>query len=64
MRILGLIVSVGLVLYLTSTLINKQATPDKSNKNLLTKPAEVKTQVNNALDMTEKARQKALTESK
>jgi hypothetical protein len=64
MRILGLIVSVGLVLYLTSSLINKQVAPDKSDKNLLNKPAEVRTQVNNALDLTEKARQKALDESK
>jgi hypothetical protein len=36
----------------------------ESNQNLLNKPAEVKTQVNKALDATEKARQNALTEPK
>jgi hypothetical protein len=64
MRILGLIISLGLVLYLTSSLINRQVAPEKSDKNLLNKPAEVRTQINNALDLTEKARQKALDESK
>jgi hypothetical protein len=52
------------VLNLTSSLITRQALPEKSDKNLLNKSAEVRTQVNNALDLTEKARQKALDESK
>jgi len=64
MRLLGLIVSVAIVLYLVSTLINKQSSSDRSNGNLLNKPAEVRTQVNKALDATEKARQNALTEPK
>jgi len=64
MRLLGLIVSVAIALYLVSTLINKQSSSDRSNGNLLNKPAEVRTQVNKALDATEKARQNALTEPK
>jgi len=60
MRLIGLIVSVGLVLYLVTTVINRQAKPNESNKNILDKPAEVKTQVNKALEATEKARQNAI----
>lgn len=59
MRLIGLIVSVGLVLYLVTTVINRQTKPDESNKNILDKPAEVKNQVNKALGATEKARQDA-----
>ncbi len=64
MRLIGLIVSIGLVLYLVATVINRQTKPNESNKNILDKPAEVKTQVNKALEATEKARQDAMTEPK
>jgi hypothetical protein len=64
MRILGLVVSVALVLYLITSVISKQNKPGESNQNLLNKPAEVRNQVNKALDATEKARQNALTEPK
>jgi hypothetical protein len=64
MRLLGLIVSVGIVLYLVTSVISKQTKPEGSNTNLLDKPAEVRTEVNKALDATEKARQNALTEPK
>lgn len=64
MRLLGLIVSMGIVLYLVTSVISKQSKPEGSNKNLLDKPTEVRTDVNKALDATEKARQNALTEPK
>ena len=64
MRLLGLIVSMGIVLYLVTSIISKQTKPEGSNQNLLDKPAEVRTEVNKALDATEKARQNALTEPK
>jgi hypothetical protein len=64
MRLLGLIVSIGIVLYLVTSIISKQTKPEGSNQNLLDKPAEVRTEVNKALDATEKARQNALTEPK
>jgi hypothetical protein len=64
MRIIGLIVSVAISFYLGTSLINKQNKPEESNKNLIDKPAEVRTEVNKALDATEKARQNALTEPK
>jgi hypothetical protein len=64
MRLLGLIVSMGIVLYLVTSVISKQTKPEGSNQNLLDKPAEVRTEVNKALDATEKARQNALTEPK
>ncbi len=64
MRILGLVVSAALVLYLITSVISKQNKPGESNQNLLNKPAEVRNQVNKALDATEKARQNALTEPK
>lgn len=60
MRLLGLVVSVGIVLYLVTLVINRQAKPDQANQTLLNKPAEVKSQVNKALDTSEKARQDAL----
>ncbi len=60
MRLLGLMLSVGLILYLTVTMLNRPSKPEESNKNLLDKPAEVKTEVNKALDANEKARQDAL----
>lgn len=60
MRLLGLVVSTGIVLYLVTLAINRQAKPDRANQTLLNKPAEVKSQVNKALDTTEKARQDAL----
>jgi len=52
--------SVGLILYLTVTMLNRPSKPEGSNKNLLDKPAEVRTEVNKALDANEKARQDAL----
>jgi hypothetical protein len=64
MQILGLVVSVVLILSLITSVISKQNKSGESNQNLLNKPAEVKTQVNKALDATEKARQNALTEPK
>jgi hypothetical protein len=54
----------GIVLYLVTSIISKQTKPEGSNQNLLDKPAEVRTEVNKALDATEKARQNALTEPK
>jgi hypothetical protein len=64
MRLIGLIVSMGIVLYLVTSVINKQSKPEESNTNLLDKPAEVRTEVNRALDAAEKARQNALTQPK
>ncbi|AFY72572.1 hypothetical protein Syn7502_00409 [Synechococcus sp. PCC 7502] len=63
MRLLGLIVTVGIVLYLVTSSLNKQTKPDAVNQNLLDKPAEVRTEVNKALDATEKARQDALKQA-
>ena len=64
MRLIGLIVSMGIVLYLVTSVINKQSKPEESNSNLWDKPAEVRTEVNRALDVTEKARKNALTQPK
>jgi hypothetical protein len=64
MKLVGLMLSVGLILYLTVTLLNRPSKPEESNKNLLDKPAEVRTEVNKALDATEKARKEALDKSK
>jgi hypothetical protein len=64
MRLLGLIASVGIVLYLVTSVIGKQIKPEGANQNLLDKPAAVRTEVNRALDATEKARQDALTAPK
>lgn len=64
MRLLGLIVSMGIILYLVTSVISKQNKPEGANQNILDKPAEVRTEVNKALDATEKARQNALTEPK
>jgi hypothetical protein len=64
MRLLGLIVSVAIVLYLVSSVITKQSKPDASNQNLLDKPSEVRNEVNKALETTEKARQDAINKSK
>lgn len=63
MRLLGLVVSMGIVLYLVTSVIGKQNTNSASDKNLLDRPAEVKSQVNKALETTEKARQDALNQS-
>jgi hypothetical protein len=63
MRLLGLVVSMGIVLYLVTSAIGKQNNNSTSDKKLLDRPAEVKTQVNKALEKTEKARQDALNQS-
>jgi hypothetical protein len=63
MRLLGLVVSMGIVLYLVTSAIGKQGNSSTSDKKLLDRPAEVKTQVNKALEKTEKARQDALNQS-
>lgn len=60
MRILGLVAGLGIVLYLTIATIMRQTAPPEPN--LLTKPSEIKNEVNQALDQAEKARSKALDE--
>ena len=62
--LLGLVVSMGIVLYLSASQFGKSSAPGESNKNLLDKPAEVRTEVNKALQETEKAREKAINEAK
>jgi hypothetical protein len=63
MRLLGLVVSMAAVLYLVTSAIGKQSQNSASDKNLLDRPAEVKSQINKALETTEKARQDALNQS-
>jgi hypothetical protein len=63
MRLLGLVVSMGIVLYLVTSVVGKQSNNNASDKKLLDRPAEVKSQVNKALETTEKARQDALNQS-
>ncbi len=63
MRLLGLVVSMAAVLYLVTLTIGKQSQNSASDKNLLDRPAEVKNQVNKALEKTEKARQDAINQS-
>jgi hypothetical protein len=63
MRLLVLVVSVAAVLYLVTSVIGKQSKTNASDKNLLDQPAAVKSQVNKALETTEKARQDALNKS-
>jgi hypothetical protein len=63
MRLLGLVVSMAAVLYLVTSAIGKQNSNSTSDKKLLDRPAEVKSQVNKALETTEKARQEALNQS-
>jgi hypothetical protein len=63
MRLLGLVVSMAAVLYLVTSAIGKQSQNSASDKSLLDRPAEVKSQVNKALEKTEKARQDALNQS-
>lgn len=62
--LLGLIVSMGIILYLGASQFGKPSQPGESNKNLLDKPSEVRTEVNKALQDTQKAREKAINESK
>lgn len=62
MKLLGLVVSMGIVLYLMTSVIGKQNS-SSSDQKLLDRPTEVKTQVNKALETTEKARQDALNQN-
>jgi hypothetical protein len=62
MRLLGLVVSMGVIFYLVTAVIGKQNN-SRSDTKLLDRPEQVKTQVNKALETTEKARQDALNQS-
>mgnify|MGYP003403121883 CR=1 FL=1 len=63
MRLLGLVVSMAAVLYLVTSVIGKQSSNSTSDKKLLDRPAEVKSQIDKTLEATEKARQEALNQS-
>ncbi|NJM27712.1 MAG: hypothetical protein HC856_04780 [Pseudanabaena sp. RU_4_16] len=63
MQLLGLVVSMAAVLYLVTSVIGKQSSNSTSDKKLLDRPAEVKSQIDKTLEATEKARQEALNQS-